>query len=164
MASTCDSVVARSVVIACSRCSTTDAHPSSAGRPRRRELTERFGTTEPAIGQREVDRPQQQVDVAAAPVMEHTYPRWCRPTPTALPSCRQAAVLEPLLAGVDVAVDENAVEPSFQDRRRQVPPHRILQDDEIRLIERAISPPPRRAERSPLAEAWRCSDCTSNLS
>ena len=30
---------------------------------------------------------------------------------------------------------KNAIEPAFQNRRRQVPPHRVLQDDEIGALQ-----------------------------
>jgi hypothetical protein len=82
-----------------------------------------------------MDRPEQQVDVAAAAVVvigrgagadgdrQHRAP------------ADEAAVLEPLLAGVDRAIDEHPVDPALQHRRRQVPPHRILQDQEVGAVE-----------------------------
>jgi hypothetical protein len=44
-------------------------------------------------------------------------------------------VLEALPARVDLAVDEHPVEPALEHGRRQVPPHRVLQDQQVRLLQ-----------------------------
>jgi len=46
----------------------------------------------------------------------------------------EAAVLEALPARIGLAIGEHAVEPAFQHRRRQMPPHRISQDDEVGAV------------------------------
>ena len=89
----------------------------------------------PDIGEREIDRPQLQPDIAAPSVKGIGFPvrrhgqRQHRPFPD------EPAVLDLLLAGIDVAIDEHPVEPSLQDGRRHMPPHRILQDHQVRLIQ-----------------------------
>ena len=50
------------------------------------------------------------------------------------PLAEEAAVLEPLPACIGLAVSEHAVEPALHHRRRQAPPHRILQHQQVRPI------------------------------
>ncbi len=47
----------------------------------------------------------------------------------------EAAFLEAHLARVGRAVREHPVEPAFQHRRRQMPPHRILQDEQVGAVQ-----------------------------
>jgi len=89
------------------------------------------------IGEREIDRPQQEIDVAAAAVEGVGLRARADGHGDHGALADEPAVLEALLAGVDLAVDEDAIEPPLQHRRRQVPPHRILQDQQIRVIEPA---------------------------
>jgi hypothetical protein len=91
----------------------------------------------PDIGERKIHRPQQEVDVAAAAVEGVGVGARADGHGDQSPLAGEAAVLEALLAGIDFAVDEHAIEPALQHRRREVPPHRILQDQQVGAVEPA---------------------------
>jgi len=65
-------------------------------------------------------------------------------------------MLEPLLAGIDFALEENAVEPALQNGRRNMPAHRVLQKEQVRLVEMFDL----RGDRG--RNGSLCSACTSN--
>ena len=87
------------------------------------------------IGQGEIHRPQEKFDVTAAAVERIGFHARADRQREHRPLAREPSVLEPLVARVDLPVDEDPVEPPLQDRRRKVPPHRVLRDQQIRPVE-----------------------------
>ena len=82
-----------------------------------------------------MDRPQHQVDIAAAPIERIGLAARADRHRKNRALAHEAAVLPSLLARVALAISEHTVEPALHHRRRHVPPHRILQDDEIGFVQ-----------------------------
>ena len=87
------------------------------------------------IGEREVHRPHHQVDVSTAAVMLICIPASADRHRKHCALAGEPAVLEAHFARICGAIGEHAVEPALQHGGRQMPPHRILQDEQVRAIE-----------------------------